>query len=122
MALNVEKLEDQLKLRIYQCIYTLCLFVLTKLYHVQRSKHREDLCGTLHEIKHLVETVRSILTMLTIEYLEWPFPVHSRLCGWSYLIYFLIGKLSYSSSSEPRRTVLYIDHRCDVYNGSPPQE
>ena len=52
----------------------------------------------------------SILNCLRIiEYLERPFPVHSRLCGWSYLIYFLIGKLSYSPSSEPSHTVLLLD-------------
>ena len=46
---------------------------------------------------------------LNIEYLERPFPVHSCLCGWSCLIYFLIGKLSYSPSSEPSRTVFFLD-------------
>ena len=46
MALNVEKLEDQLKLRIYQCIYTLCLFVLTKLYHLQRAEQEGVSTGT----------------------------------------------------------------------------
>ena len=35
-------------------------------------------------------------TIRTIAYLERHFPVHSRLCGLSYLSYFLIGKLSYS--------------------------
>ena len=35
--------------------------------------------------------------------------VQSRLCGWSYLIYFLIRKLSYSPSSEPSRTVLFFE-------------
>ena len=52
--------------------------------------------------------------------------VHSRLDGWSYLIYFLIGKLSYIPSSEPSRTVHFPDvmyttdphHRSKSY--SPP--
>ena len=30
-----------------------------------------------------------VMLSLIIEYLERPFPVLSRLCGWSYLIYFL---------------------------------
>ena len=37
------------------------------------------------------------------------FHVHSRLCGWSYLIYFVIGNLSYSPSSELSHTVLFLD-------------
>ena len=67
-------------------------------------------------------------TAQDIEYLERPFPVQSRLCGWSYLIYFLIGKLSYSPRSEPSRTVLFFDvmyttdphHRSTVNHIHPP--
>ena len=36
-------------------------------------------------------------TVLYIEYnIEWPSVVQSRLCGWSYLVKFLIKNLSYS--------------------------
>ena len=53
----------------------------------------------------------TLQTLQTKEYLERPFPVsvHSCLCGWSYLIYFLIWKLLYSTSSEPSRTVIFLD-------------
>ena len=45
--------------------------------------------------------------------------VHSRLCGWSYLVKFLIRNFSYSFCSEPSPTVLLLDV-CNVHNVRPP--
>ena len=42
--------------------------------------------------------------------------VHSRLCGWSYLVNFPIRNLSYTPCNEPSRTVLLLD----VHNVRPP--
>ena len=47
--------------------------------------------------------------------LERPSPVQSRLCGWSYLIKFSIGNLSYSPCSEPSHTVLLPDVLYKMY-------
>ena len=41
--------------------------------------------------------------------------VHSRLCGWSYLIKFFIRNFSQSFCSEPSPTVLLLDV-CNVHN------
>ena len=41
--------------------------------------------------------------------------VQSRLCGWSYLIKFSIGNLSYSPCSEPSHTVLLPDVLYKMY-------
>ena len=49
--------------------------------------------------------------------IEGPSPVQSRLCGWSYPIKFSIRNLSYSSCSEPSRTVLLPDV---MYTRPPP--
>ena len=51
--------------------------------------------------------------------LEWPLAVHSRLCGWSYLIKFLIRNLSYSLCSQPNRTVLFPDVMFTMYARNP---
>ena len=45
--------------------------------------------------------------------------VHSRLCGRSYLIKFLIRNLSYSPCSEPSRTVLFSDVMFTMYARHP---
>ena len=54
------------------------------------------------------------------------YTVQSRLCGWSYLIKFSIGNLSYSPCSEPSHTVLLPDvlykmyaRHAPVYNSPP---
>ena len=58
-----------------------------------------------------------------VSILEWPSPIQSRLCGWSYLIKFLIRNLSYSLCSEPSRTVHLPAVMYTMYarqNNSPP--
>ena len=51
--------------------------------------------------------------------LEGPSTVHSRLCGWSHLVKFLIRNLSYSPWSEPSRTVLLLDVMYTMYARHP---
>ena len=55
-----------------------------------------------------------------VSILEGPSGVHSRLCGWSYLVKFLSGNLSYTLFSEPSRTALLPDVTYTLHNVHPP--
>ena len=76
------------------------------------SKWRGDIC-----ILHFLIYIKCFAAFWPQSTLEWPSAVHSCLCGLSYLIYFLIGNLSYSPSCQPSRTVLFLEV---MYTTNPP--
>ena len=71
-------------------------------------------------IVHIVIVQYSVRNIEKVYYVEGPSAVQSRLCGWIYLIKFLIRNLSYSPSSEPSRTVLLLDIMYTMYARHPP--
>ena len=101
---------------LYVCAYSICFKSPTNQNHSKKGcqwdislqKNIVWIGKYLHVLFHRQNYTREALACTV-------YTVQSRLCGWSYLIKFSIGNLSYSPCSEPSHTVLLPDVLYKMY-------